>query len=104
MVTTNSVMQLHQRLKNTEESSNGSDNRKQDMLKELENAVMMTQSMLTKITTNKYALFTTNFDSTQTSFCLPFLIEILSSLGQQIGIVLVIMSHLPRNRMVNTHR
>lgn len=65
---------------------------------------MMTQSMLTKITTNKYALFTTNFDSTQTSFCLPFLIEILSSVGQQIGIVLVIMSHLPRNRMVNTHR
>lgn len=104
MVTTNSVMQLHQRLKNTEESSNGSDNRKQDMLKELENAVMMTQSMLTKITTNKYALFTTHFDSTQTSFRLPNLIEILSSLGQQIGIVLVIMSHLPRNRMVNTHR
>ncbi|XP_031618833.1 uncharacterized protein LOC116337970 isoform X3 [Contarinia nasturtii] len=53
MGTTNSVMQLHQRLKNSEESSNGSDNRKQDMLKELENAVMMTQSMLTKITLNK---------------------------------------------------
>ncbi|XP_055295668.1 mitogen-activated protein kinase-binding protein 1 isoform X6 [Sitodiplosis mosellana] len=50
MVTTNSVMQLHQRLKTSEESSNGTDNRKQDMLKELENAVMMTQSMLTKIT------------------------------------------------------
>lgn len=50
MGTTNSVMQLHQRLKTSEESSNGTDNRKQDMLKELENAVMMTQSMLTKIT------------------------------------------------------
>lgn len=49
MITTNSVMQLHQRLKNTEESSNGTDNRKQDMLKELETAVMMTQSMLAKI-------------------------------------------------------
>lgn len=60
MVTTNSVMQLHQRLKTTEESSNGSDNRKQDMLKELENAVMMTQSMLTKITTNKYVLKISN--------------------------------------------
>lgn len=55
MVTTNSVMQLHQRLKTSEESSNGTDNRKQDMLKELENAVMMTQSMLTKIT-NKYVV------------------------------------------------
>lgn len=54
MGTTNSVMQLHQRLKNTDESSNGTDNRKQEMLKELENAVMMTQSMLTKIT-SKYA-------------------------------------------------
>lgn len=50
MVTTNSVMQLHQRLKSSEESS---DNRKQDMLKELENAVMMTQTMLTKITSTK---------------------------------------------------
>lgn len=53
MVTTNSVMQLHQRLKSSEESSNGMDNRKQDMIKELENAVMMTQTMLTKITSNK---------------------------------------------------
>lgn len=54
MVTTNSVMQLHQRLKNTEESPNGTtDNRKQEMIKELESAVMMTQTMLTKITSNK---------------------------------------------------
>lgn len=53
MVTTNSVMQLHQRLKNSEESSNGTDNHKQDMIKELESAVMMTQTMLTKITSNK---------------------------------------------------
>lgn len=53
MVTTNSVMQLHQRLKNNNDTTTGTDNRNPDMLKELENAVMMTQSMLTKITSNK---------------------------------------------------
>lgn len=52
MGTTNSVMQLHQRLKSSDESSNGTDNRKQEMIKELENAVMMTQTMLTKITSS----------------------------------------------------
>lgn len=51
MVTTNSVMQLHQRLKNSDETPTASGERKQEMIKELENAVMMTQSMLTKITT-----------------------------------------------------
>lgn len=53
MTTTNSVIQLHQRLKNTDESST-TGNRNKEMIKELENAVMMTQSMLTKITTNRY--------------------------------------------------
>lgn len=53
MVTTNSVMQLHQRLKKNNDTTTGTENRNQDMLKELENAVMMTQSMLTKITSNK---------------------------------------------------
>lgn len=53
MTTTNSVMQLHQRLKNTEETSSTPDTRNQEMLKELENAVMMTQSMLTNITSNR---------------------------------------------------
>jgi mitogen-activated protein kinase binding protein 1 len=49
MVTTNNVMQLHQRLRtNDEPTSTGNNNL---MLKELENAVIMTQSMLTKITT-----------------------------------------------------
>lgn len=45
-------MQLHQRLKTSEESTSGARNKA--MMKELENAVMMTQSMLTKITTNRY--------------------------------------------------
>jgi mitogen-activated protein kinase binding protein 1 len=49
MVTTNNVMQLHQRLRSSDEpTSTGNNNL---MLKELENAVIMTQSMLTKITT-----------------------------------------------------
>lgn len=52
MVTTNSVMQLHQRLKTTDDPS-ASGTRNKEMMKELENAVMMTQSMLTKITTNR---------------------------------------------------
>lgn len=48
MMTTNNVMQLHQRLRsNDEPTSTGNNNL---MLKELENAVVMTQSMLTKIT------------------------------------------------------
>lgn len=52
MVTTNSVMQLHQRLKTNDDAS-ASGTRNKEMMKELENAVMMTQSMLTKITTNR---------------------------------------------------
>lgn len=53
MVTTNSVMQLHQRLKSNDDTS-ASGTRNKEMLRELENAVMMTQTMLTKITTNRY--------------------------------------------------
>lgn len=48
MHTTTSVLQLHQRLKISEDSSSGRNNNL--MLKELENAVIMTQTMLTKIT------------------------------------------------------
>lgn len=51
MVTTNSVLQLHQRLKSNDDAS-ASGTRNQEMTKELENAVMMTQSMLKKVTTN----------------------------------------------------
>lgn len=52
VVTTNSVMQLHQRLKHNDESSGARQNKL--MLKELENAVIMTQTILTKITNNRY--------------------------------------------------
>lgn len=45
-------MQLHQRLKSNDDAS-ASGTRNKEMMKELENAVMMTQSMLTKITANK---------------------------------------------------
>lgn len=49
MNTANAVLQLHQRLQSADEpTSTGNNNL---MLKELENAVMMTQSVLTKITT-----------------------------------------------------
>lgn len=48
METTNSVMQLHQRLRATDEPTSTGNNGL--MLKELENAVIMTQSVLTKIT------------------------------------------------------
>lgn len=48
MHTTTSVLQLHQRLKTTEDTNSGRNNNL--MLKELENAVIMTQTMLTKIT------------------------------------------------------
>lgn len=51
MVTTNAVMQLHQRLKHSDESSGARHNNV--MLKELENAVIMTQSVLTKVTSNR---------------------------------------------------
>lgn len=51
MATTNSVMQLHQRLKHSDEQ--GGARHKNLMLKELENAVIMTQSMLTKVTNNR---------------------------------------------------
>lgn len=113
MVTTNSVMQLHQRLKNNEESSNGTDNRKQEMLKELENAVMMTQSMLTKITTNKYV--NCHFPVINGSFFVISnwnLMFLPSFAGQPNVIALVIMSRSPktstiiylRNRTVNTHK
>uniref|UniRef100_A0A182QM09 MABP1/WDR62 second WD40 domain-containing protein n=1 Tax=Anopheles farauti TaxID=69004 RepID=A0A182QM09_9DIPT len=47
--TTSTVIQLHQRLRSSDESSmNGRNNSL--MLKELENAVIMTQNMLTKVT------------------------------------------------------
>lgn len=46
MQTTNSVMQLHNRLKFSDEPSESRNNNM--MLKELENAVIMTQNMLTK--------------------------------------------------------
>lgn len=46
MQTTNSVMQLHNRLKYSDEPSESRNNNM--MLKELENAVIMTQNMLTK--------------------------------------------------------
>lgn len=48
MATTTSVMQLHQRLKHSDETSGV--RHKNFMLKELENAVIMTQTMLTKVT------------------------------------------------------
>lgn len=48
MNTANAVLQLHQRLRSADEpTSTGNNNL---MLKELENAVIMTQSVLTKIT------------------------------------------------------
>ena len=50
MHTTSTVMKLHQRLKTDDESENTGRNNNL-MLKELENAVIMTQTMLTKITT-----------------------------------------------------
>ncbi|CAD7079699.1 unnamed protein product [Hermetia illucens] len=46
--TTNAVLQLHSRLKHSDETSGSRNNNL--MLKELENAVIMTQNMLTKIT------------------------------------------------------
>ncbi|XP_059616875.1 mitogen-activated protein kinase-binding protein 1 isoform X5 [Phlebotomus argentipes] len=48
MLTTNSVVQLHSRLRQTEDASGSN-----YMLQELENAVVMTQNMLTKITNQK---------------------------------------------------
>lgn len=49
IATANNVIQLHERLRSSDEpTSTGNNNL---MLKELENAVTMTQSMLTKITT-----------------------------------------------------
>lgn len=49
MNTANAVLQLHQRLRSADEpTSTGNNNL---MLKELENAVIMTQNVLTKITT-----------------------------------------------------
>uniref|UniRef100_A0AAG5DBV1 MABP1/WDR62 second WD40 domain-containing protein n=1 Tax=Anopheles atroparvus TaxID=41427 RepID=A0AAG5DBV1_ANOAO len=51
--TTSSVIQLHQRLKASDETSiNGRNNSL--MLKELENAVIMTQNMLTKVTNRNH--------------------------------------------------
>jgi hypothetical protein len=49
MHTTNSVLCLHQRLKTNDEAT-GTGRSNNLMLKELENAVIMTQNMLTKIT------------------------------------------------------
>lgn len=53
--TTNSVIQLHQKLKTNDDVSGVSNNNQSNslMLKELENAVIMTQTMLTKITNNR---------------------------------------------------
>lgn len=53
--TTNSVIQLHQKLKTNDDASGVSNNNRSNslMLKELENAVIMTQTMLTKITNNR---------------------------------------------------
>ncbi|XP_055635458.1 uncharacterized protein LOC129775144 isoform X2 [Toxorhynchites rutilus septentrionalis] len=48
--TTSSVIQLHQRLKSNDESGGGSGRNNSLMIKELENAVIMTQNMLTKVT------------------------------------------------------
>ncbi|XP_053666866.1 uncharacterized protein LOC128715968 [Anopheles marshallii] len=51
--TTSTVIQLHQRLKSNDEASiNGRNNSL--MLKELENAVIMTQNMLTKVTNRNH--------------------------------------------------
>uniref|UniRef100_A0A182MBP5 MABP1/WDR62 second WD40 domain-containing protein n=1 Tax=Anopheles culicifacies TaxID=139723 RepID=A0A182MBP5_9DIPT len=51
--TTSTVIQLHQRLKSSDEASiNGRNNSL--MLKELENAVIMTQNMLTKVTNRNH--------------------------------------------------
>lgn len=71
--TTNSVMQLHQRLKNTDETSSASD-KNQEMLKELENAVMMTQSMLTNITTSRWVRARRNWLLDQILFIIFFLL------------------------------
>lgn len=49
--TTNAVLQLHTRLKYNEATPGTRNNNL--MLEELENAVIMTQNMLTKITSNK---------------------------------------------------
>lgn len=50
MQTTNAVMHLHQRLRHTTGDMTGTRNNNNIMLKELENAVIMTQNMLTNIT------------------------------------------------------
>lgn len=52
-MTTNNVLQLHQRLQLREESSSTGKN--DFMLKELENAVVMAQNMLMKIT-SRYSI------------------------------------------------
>lgn len=66
MATTASVMQLHTRLRQegspdadptTTGGSGAGGRQKSMMLKELENAVIMTQSMLTKVTANRYVWF-----------------------------------------------
>uniref|UniRef100_A0A2M4CRT5 Putative mitogen-activated protein n=1 Tax=Anopheles darlingi TaxID=43151 RepID=A0A2M4CRT5_ANODA len=51
--TTASVIQLHQRLKSSDETTNNGRNNSL-MLKELENAVIMTQNMLTKVTSRNH--------------------------------------------------
>ncbi|XP_058056693.1 uncharacterized protein LOC131208065 [Anopheles bellator] len=51
--TTASVIQLHQRLKSSDETANNGRNNSL-MLKELENAVIMTQNMLTKVTNRNH--------------------------------------------------
>lgn len=96
MTTTNSVMQLHQRLKNTEETSSTPDNRNQEMLKELESAVMMTQSMLTNITSNRWIERHTRLPSLQLTKTLRMLVPTIP----------VRIPHRRRHckKMVITHR
>lgn len=52
LATSNSVMELHQKLKNSSEPS-APGQRNNAMLKELEDAVTMTQKILTKISSNR---------------------------------------------------
>uniref|UniRef100_A0A182TCS5 Uncharacterized protein n=1 Tax=Anopheles maculatus TaxID=74869 RepID=A0A182TCS5_9DIPT len=52
--TTSTVIQLHQRLKSSDEANINGRSNNSLMLKELENAVIMTQNMLTKVTNRNH--------------------------------------------------
>ena len=54
MLTANSVIKLHQRLKHTDKHSDN------NMIKELEDAVLMTQNMLKNITTEQQQHYNNN--------------------------------------------